>query len=114
MLNVFLAYFSGIVITPAILPYIPFRRFALKGFSTGLVMALILFLMNQTGKNTLETIAWFMMIPSISSFMTMNFTGSSTFTSLSGVKKEMKTALPLQLTFISAGLILFIITLFTN
>jgi len=27
----------------------------------------------------------------------MNFTGSSTYTSLSGVKKEMKTALPLQI-----------------
>jgi hypothetical protein len=112
MLNVFFAYFSGIVITPALLPYIPFRSFSFKGFLAGIVVAAILFLMNMTGNNILENIAWFLIIPSISSFMAMNFTGSSTYTSLSGVKKEMKTAVPLQIIFLSAGLILFIISLF--
>jgi acetyl-CoA decarbonylase/synthase complex subunit gamma len=111
MLNVFLAYFSGIVITPALLPYIPFRSFSLKGFLAGLIVALIMFLLNLTGNNILENIAWFLIIPSISSFMAMNFTGSSTYTSLSGVKKEMKTAVLLQIIFLSAGLITFVLGL---
>ncbi|MCX6260828.1 MAG: mercury methylation corrinoid protein HgcA [Bacteroidia bacterium] len=111
MLNVFLAYFSGIVITPAFLPYIPFRSFSLKGFLAGLIVALIMFLLNLTGNNILENIAWFLLIPSISSFMAMNFTGSSTYTSLSGVKKEMKTAVPLQIIFLLAGLISFVLGL---
>jgi acetyl-CoA decarbonylase/synthase complex subunit gamma len=36
----------------------------------------------------------------------MNFTGASTYTSLSGVKKEMRIAVPLQLTaaIIGAGM----------
>jgi acetyl-CoA decarbonylase/synthase complex subunit gamma len=38
----------------------------------------------------------------------MNFTGSSTFTSLSGVKKEMKSAIPLQISLSVIGLALFI------
>lgn len=112
ILNIFLAYFSGIVITPALLPHIPFRSFSLKGFLSGLAVALIMFLLDLTGKNIFENISWFLMIPSISSFMAMNFTGSSTFTSLSGVKKEMKTAVPLQIILLSAGLILFILGLF--
>jgi hypothetical protein len=114
MLDVFLAYFSGIVIAPALLPYLPFRSFSLKGFFAGIVVAAILFLMNLTGNNIFEIIGWFLMIPSISSFMAMNFTGSSTYTSLSGVKKEMKTAVPLQIIFLSAGLIFFIMGLFIN
>lgn len=114
ILNIIIAYFSGIVITPALLPYIPFRSFSLKGFLSGLVAALVLFLLNLTGKTIYENIAWFMIIPSISSFMAMNFTGSSTYTSLSGVKKEMKTAVPLQIIILSAGLVLFILELFIN
>jgi hypothetical protein len=114
MLDLFLAYCSGIFITPALLPYIPFRSFSLKGFLSGLAVVLILFLLDLTGKNIFENVAWFMIVPSISSFIAMNFTGSSTYTSLSGVKKEMKTAIPLQIIFFSAGLIFFILGLFIN
>jgi acetyl-CoA decarbonylase/synthase complex subunit gamma len=38
-----------------------------------------------------------MMISSIASYLAMNFTGASTYTSLSGVKKEMRWALPLEI-----------------
>jgi acetyl-CoA decarbonylase/synthase complex subunit gamma len=34
----------------------------------------------------------------------MNFTGCSTYTSLSGVKKEMRWALPLQIAMVTCGL----------
>jgi hypothetical protein len=39
----------------------------------------------------------------------MNFTGSSTFTSLSGVKKEMKISVPLQIGFALIGTILLVV-----
>lgn len=108
MLNVLLAYCSGVVITPALLPYIPFRQFSIKGFITGFLLALILLLMKMTGSNIPQNIAWFLIVSAVSSFLAMNFTGSSTFTSLSGVKKEMKTALPLQIIFSVAGIVLLI------
>lgn len=108
MLNIFLAYCAGIVITPALLPYIPFRRFSVKGFIIGIIMTLILLVMKMTGDRLFENISWFLMLPVFSSFLAMNFTGSSTYTSLSGVKKEMKTAVPLQIIFATAGIILLI------
>jgi len=95
--NIFLAYVSGIVITPMILPYIPARSFAMKGFITGLAVYILLFFTHGLGSSLTEILGWFFLITSLSSFVAMNFTGSSTYTSLSGVKKEMKTALPLQI-----------------
>lgn len=112
MQNILAGYFSGIVITPALLPYIPFKRFSLKGLVVGAFTTVILFYFNLTGDNPFEKVSWFLIIPVISSFMAMNFTGSSTYTSLSGVKKEMKLAVPLQIAGLSLGLLLFIIGLF--
>jgi hypothetical protein len=106
MLIVLLAYISGIVITPAMLPVLPFRQFFLKGLTTGFLMWIILFLAGITGNSVLGNASWLLIISTISSFMAMNFTGSSTYTSLSGVKKEMKLALPLQITFAAAGIVL--------
>jgi hypothetical protein len=109
ILKVFLAYLSGIVITPMSLPYIPARRFSLKGFYTGSLVFLILLLLNLTGNNIFEIISWFLIMTAISSFVAMNFTGSSTYTSLSGVKKEMKISLPMQIGFAVIGIILQVI-----
>jgi hypothetical protein len=106
MLRVFLGYFSGVVITPFLLPYIPGRYFSLKGFLSGTLFFLGIFLFRFSGDNVIETISWFFIITAMSSFLAMNFTGSSTFTSLSGVKKEMKLFVPLQIGFASIGIIL--------
>jgi hypothetical protein len=109
ILKVFLAYIAGIVITPVFLPYFPARRFSLKGFYAGVLVFLILLLTEFSDRNIIEILSWFLIITAISSFLAMNFTGSSTYTSLSGVKKEMKTAIPFQIGFASIGLILQIV-----
>ena len=87
---------SGSVATPVLLPYIPGKTFAFKGWLVGLgstVKSLIL-----TGKlnkkNLLLSAGHLLLFPAISSFLAMNFTGASTYTSPSGVNKEMKKALP--------------------
>jgi hypothetical protein len=109
ILKVSLAYFSGIVITPVLLPYIPGRHFSLKGFLAGAVVFLAILLLEPSKDYVLETISWFFIITAISSFMAMNFTGSSTFTSLSGVKKEMKISIPFQIGFAVIGIILQVV-----
>jgi hypothetical protein len=109
ILKVFLAYLAGIVITPLFLPYIPGRHFSLKGFFAGALMFLIILLFKSSADNAFETISWFLIITAISSFLAMNFTGSSTFTSLSGVKKEMKISIPFQIAFALIGIILQVI-----
>jgi acetyl-CoA decarbonylase/synthase complex subunit gamma len=109
ILKVFLAYLSGIVITPMFLPYFPGRYFSLKGFIAGALVFLILILFEFAGGNTIEIFSWFFIITAISSFLAMNFTGSSTYTSLSGVKKEMKISLPFQIGFAIIGLIIQVV-----
>lgn len=108
VLNIFAAYATGIVIAPLLLPWIPFRSFALKGAMCALIV--ILLLSNLIAMPVIENISSGLIFISIASFMTLNFTGSSTFTSLSGVKKEMKWALPFQIGFSAIGVILFIVS----
>ncbi len=112
VINLLVAYLAGLVIVPVLLPWIPFRRFSLKGLLAGWLLTLVLFIFHLTGQNPLEIISWFLMSGGLSSFLAMNFTGSTTFTSLSGVQKEMKTALPMQITMAGLGLITWIISKF--
>jgi CO dehydrogenase/acetyl-CoA synthase delta subunit len=109
ILNVLFAYISGIVITPLLLPYLPARQFSIKGFYTGVIFFIFLSLLKLTGTEHIEVLSWFFIITSVSSFMAMNFTGSSTFTSLSGVKKEMKNSVPFQIGFGIVGIVLQVV-----
>ncbi len=94
------AILSGAVFTPILLPWLPGRAFSIKGALIGFIPA-VLFLIFRWKEGiplerSLEMFAWLFLIPSISAFLAMNFTGASTYTSLSGVKKEMRWALPFQ------------------
>ncbi|MCX6237075.1 MAG: mercury methylation corrinoid protein HgcA [Bacteroidia bacterium] len=108
LVNIIGAYLAGIVIAPLLLPLVPFRAFTFKGAFWGVVITLVLNLLFKVP--LIESIAMGLINLSLASFMTMNFTGSSTYTSLSGVKKEMKWAIPFQIAFAVVGLILFIIS----
>jgi hypothetical protein len=111
---IFLAFFSGVILTPLLLPFIPGRAFALKGavIVIPIVILLNLFLAIFQTLHLIEKIACLLIMLSISSFFAMNFTGASTYTSLSGVKKEMRIAVPLQIFGFVSGLILWIISRF--
>ncbi len=111
-INLYSGYLAGCLLAPAMLPWIPFRPFSAKGVVTGLAAAVLLTLAGSLGDTWLETVSWFLMITGLSSFMAMNFTGSSTFTSLSGVQKEMKIALPIQVSLAALGLTGWIIARF--
>jgi len=108
VINVFGAYIAGIVFAPLFLPWAPFRAFALKGAFWGLVITVAINLLFK--EPLLELTSLGLLNIGIASFMTMNFTGSSTYTSLSGVKKEMKWAIPFQISLSVTGIILFIIS----
>jgi acetyl-CoA decarbonylase/synthase complex subunit gamma len=64
-----------------------------------------------TWTGRLEILAWVFLIPATSAYLAMNFTGASTYTSLSGVRKEMRWALPLQ---IGAGIVGVVLWLGSN
>ncbi len=87
---------AGAVAAPILLPWIPGRTFALKGALTGVVVGLAVVLLFKSGLIWLETMALLLITVAISSYLAMNFTGSTPFTSPSGVEKEMRRAIPLQ------------------
>ncbi|MFC2061211.1 mercury methylation corrinoid protein HgcA [Elusimicrobiota bacterium] len=109
VINLLTAFFAGAVAGPVLLPWLPGRSFSLKGFFSGIIFFLLLMVMHGfININRIEAIAWMLLISTMSSFVLMNFTGASTYTSLSGVKKEMKTAVPLQIAGFFIGMILWI------
>jgi acetyl-CoA decarbonylase/synthase complex subunit gamma len=112
ILNLCVSYLAGCVFTPIFLPIIPFKAFSLKGVIVGWFMALLMLYLNLLGSHIVEIISWFLIMGGISSFLAMNFTGSSTFTSLSGVQKEMKIALPTQIIGTAIGVIGWIVSRF--
>ena len=93
---------AGAVVTPLLLPWIPGRMFAWKGALVGAVTAAAAVLALASAYSPLLLAAWALLIVAGSSYIAMNFTGTSTFTSLSGVQKEMRASLPWQI----AGVVL--------
>jgi acetyl-CoA decarbonylase/synthase complex subunit gamma len=103
-----MAYIAGTILGPLLLPWLPGRRFSVKGAEIGFIIFIIAYFGFLAGSHIVQVLAWLLLIPSLSSFLTMNFTGSSTYTSLSGVKKEMKTAVPVQAAAAIIGALLWL------
>jgi acetyl-CoA decarbonylase/synthase complex subunit gamma len=105
------AVVAGAVLTPLLLPWLPGRAFSVKGAAIavpvlgGLVAALG---STATWGGRLEAAGWVLLGTALAAFAAMNFTGASTYTSLSGVKREMRIALPAQLVAGGLGLVLWI------
>jgi hypothetical protein len=109
---------AGTIITPLLFPWLPGRPFSVKGFISAAIITpivLALYLISSTFKPGLyELLAAFMFSSSLASFLAMNFTGSSTYTSLSGVRKEMKWSVPLQISGGILGLLIWMGALYTG
>jgi hypothetical protein len=58
----------------------------------------------------LKAAAYVLLLPALSGFLTMNFTGSSTYTSLSGVDREMKFAVPAMLIAAGCSVLLLLVS----
>jgi hypothetical protein len=101
----------GTVITPLLLPVIPGRAFAWKGWLLGLLWTLgfIWYSGWFIPGFLLLAIGYMLVLPSFSAYLAMNFTGSSTYTSFSGVIKEMKIAVPLIAISLIVGIVLLLI-----
>jgi len=103
----FLAVLSGALITPLLLPFIPFRSFAIKGWLVGSMVILIAI---KYISPAMPVAAFSLLFfPLASSYIALQFTGSTVFTSMSGVKKELRYAMPVYISvaFISIVLLVF-------
>ena len=106
------AVVGGAVINPLLLPYLPGRAFATKGLWLGAIVAVMM--LSLQGQDLtmwpgrLGSLAWLLIIPAVTAYLAMNFTGASTYTSLSGVNKEMRWALPAEIGMGGGGLLIWI------
>jgi len=98
--SAFSAYLAGVVagavLTPLLLPLIPGAAFAWKGAVVGLGVALLGAFTWGAELGSSGSLALLLALPAVSSYCAMNFTGSTSYTSPSGVEYEMRRALPLQ------------------
>lgn len=104
------ALLAGGLLVPALLPWLPGRSFAVKGAAAGLLVTALL------APGHVQTAAQFaaraLIYSSAASFVGLDFTGASTYTSLSGVKKEMRLAMPAHALAAAAGLAILAATRF--
>ncbi len=86
---------AGCILSPALLPWIPGTAFAAKGALMGGLTGIVISAMVRTG--LMEAGLMVLCAMALSSFLAMNFTGATPFTSPSGVEREMRRSIPLQL-----------------
>ena len=108
------SYMAGAFFTPILLPWLPSRYFAMKGIISGSLIFLTAVLVSSIDLAQSAIVGWLFLSLAISSFLAMNFTGASTYTSLSGVKKEMRIFVPIQIALGFVGLVLVMISKFLS
>lgn len=105
---------AGALLVPLLLPWLPAKSFWIKGALTGGVAGGIMLQVWPSWFSMMETIALLCWILACSAYMAMNFTGSTPFTSPSGVEKEMRLAIPVQLCLTLLALTLWVAAPFTG
>jgi len=110
------AFCVAAILGPTLLPWLPGRAFSVKGAALGLLMvgALGAGACSRSSWPVpgLHTAAYALLLPVIASFTVMNFTGATTFTTLSGVLREMRIAVPVQIAGAVLGFGLWVAGLF--
>jgi len=110
---------AGTVLFPILLPWIPTHNFSTKGFLLG-ALAAIPFALSPFIRHTEwswyhrlgQALEFLLAMPAVTAFIALNFTGSTTFTSRSGVKREMFAYIPAMAWTFGTGILLAIVFIF--
>lgn len=106
-----LSVFVGAFVTPVLLPFIPFRSFAMKGLLMGLLaMGAVMPLLGPALRGDVVRLAaaW-LFFPAATSYIALQFTGSTTFTGMTGVRKELRAGIPSYLASAGLSIVLLIV-----
>ena len=91
-----LAILAGAVAVPLLLPRLPWREFWIGGALAGVLAGALNAFLFAARLGAAESLALVLWTGAVASYLAMNFTGSTPFTSPSGVEKEMRRAIPVQ------------------
>ncbi len=114
--GVIAAILAGTIGFPILLPWLPTKDFSTKGFILGGLVALPFALMKfmdipeavlwlRTG----WTLIYMLVLPPVTAYIALNFTGSTPLTSQTGVKREIFTYVPIMAIMIGISFVLTII-----
>ena len=113
------AVMAGAVLFPLLLPWLPTHNFSTKGFILGglvaLPFALSVFFQHPDWawwRQVGQALEFLLAMPAVTAFLALNFTGSTTFTSRSGVKREMFTYIPAMACTFGIGILLAVVFVF--
>jgi hypothetical protein len=115
VLAVVVAVLAGIALFPILLPWIPTADFSSKGFLLGLFLMLpfaawaLMASPAPAGWQSLAgSLVYLLALPPVTAYLALNFTGSTTMTSRSGVKAEIYAYVPWMAGLLGIGLILLV------
>jgi hypothetical protein len=107
------AVLAGTVLFPILLPWIPAQDFSSKGFVLGTLVVLPFAALYVTLAPAASRVVQFgtglailLALPPVTAYLALNFTGATTFASRSGVKREMRTYIPLMAVTFGSGVLL--------
>ena len=115
------AILAGVALFPILLPWIPTSNFSTKGYILGAVIALP-FALSALNANP-DALVWrrvgwalayALTLPPITAYLALNFTGSSTYTSKTGVRREIFRYAPSMAWMFGIGIVLNISLILTS
>jgi hypothetical protein len=112
-----IAVIAGAVLVPALLPWLPGRALTVKGAIAGALLAsagLVALPGMLGGQSVWGWLGILLPATAVASYVGVNFTGSTPYTSPSGVEAELRRALPVQGAALAAGLICWTISWATH
>ncbi len=109
------AILAGAALFPLLLPWLPTRDFSSKGFVLGGLTALPFVLAALAGPGDWPLrialgLALALALPPVTAYLALNFTGATTFTSKSGVKREMARYIPVMTGLFGSGVVAALVT----
>jgi hypothetical protein len=109
------AVLAGAVLFPILLPWLPTHEFSTKGFVLGLLVAAPFALAAYLGSSGAAwwlrlagALAYLLAMPPLTAFLALNFTGSTTYTSRTGVRREIFAYVPVMAVLFGAGVVLIL------
>jgi hypothetical protein len=112
---------AGAVLFPLLLPWIPTPNFTTKGLVLGTAVALPFVILSLAGSaggppwlRALRAAPYVLMMPPVTAYLSLNFTGSTPITSKSGVRREIfRYTAPVVWTFACGGVVAIALAIMT-
>jgi hypothetical protein len=112
---------TGVVLFPILLPWLPTSDFSSKGFVLGGAVALPFGAAMLVGDPDAAwwlragwALSYLLPMPAVAAYLALNFTGSTTFTSRTGVRREIFSYIPVMAWMFGVGMVLALVLTLTS